>query len=43
MSGAFQAQLPTSVWKTALVSPTNSDDFGWQRSGENLLDGERAR
>jgi len=43
MPGAFQAQLPTSVWKAALVSPTNTDDFGWQRSGENLLDGEGAR
>jgi hypothetical protein len=42
MSGAFQAQLPTSVWKAALVSPTNTDDFGWQRSGQNLLDGEGA-
>ena len=42
MSGAFQAQLPTSVWKAALVSPTNAEDFGWQRSGQNLLDGARA-
>jgi hypothetical protein len=37
MSGAFPAQLPTSVWKAALVSPTNTDDFGWQRSGQNLM------
>jgi hypothetical protein len=32
MSGAFHAQLPTSVWKAALVSSTNAEDFGWQRS-----------
>jgi len=25
MSGAFQAQLRTSVWKAALVSPTNTE------------------
>jgi hypothetical protein len=25
------------VWKAALVSPTNTDDFGWQRSGQNLM------
>jgi hypothetical protein len=34
--------IAASVWKAALVSPTNTDDFGWQRSGENLLYGEGA-
>jgi hypothetical protein len=34
-------RLPGAI-AAALVSPTNTDDFGWQRSGQNLSDGEGA-